>query len=89
MYFTNAIPNDTTNEDALMANMSEKIDGLLREGKGKDQIWRTFKDSENHAELIFLLNDRPAMKRRRTCLLLKRMFPRKELLKPPPKRQND
>ncbi len=47
-----------------------KIDGLLREGKKKHQLWQSLKGSENHKELIFLLNDLPTLKNRQTFLLL-------------------
>ena len=54
----------------MAKKLSEKIDRLLREGKGKSQVWQSLKGSENHGQLLFLLNDQPTLKRRQTYLLL-------------------
>lgn len=54
-----------------MAKKSRKeIEGLLQAGKQKEQIWRKLKDSVNHEELVFQLNDLPTLQNRRTFLLL-------------------
>ena len=54
----------------MAKKLSEKIDRLLREGKGKSQVWQSLKGSENHGQLLFQLNDQPTLKRRQTYLLL-------------------
>lgn len=54
----------------MATKLSKTIDRLLREGKGKEQIWRSLKNSENPEELTFLLNNQPTLKNRRTFLLL-------------------
>ena len=54
----------------MAKKLSEKIDRLLREGKGKSQVWQSLKGSENHEQLLFQLNDQPTLKRRQTYLLL-------------------
>ncbi len=54
----------------MAKKLREKIDGLLREGKKKNQLWQSLKGSENHKELVFLLNDLPTLENRQTFLLL-------------------
>lgn len=54
----------------MAEKLDKKIDNLLREGKSKNQVWQNLKGSENHKELVFLLNDTPTIKKRQTFLLL-------------------
>jgi len=54
----------------MAKKLVEKITHLLHEGKTKDQVWRNLQGTENHEELVFLLNDLPTLKKRQTFLLL-------------------
>lgn len=54
-----------------MSQKSRKaIDRLLRDGKRKERIWQSLKDSMDQEELVFQLNDLPTLKNRQTFLLL-------------------